>query len=303
VLYASSNSTLSKSSDQGLTWKQLKEFDCEGIDCVYVDGKGVVFVSPGIGAKPKACGIWRSTDEGKSWEKTLCLSEFCSVWNIAQDRSGTLFAGVYTRGNKQKRAEIYNSKDSGNSWHQIYFDGKARHIHHVSVAKDTDYIYACVGDKSVPQSNIAYIIRSIDHGNSWSRILPKLPQISAIQPLLGARLFGTDDACNGQLYRTTDDVTVEKVLDTGANSYCFWIRQHNLTGCLFASFVAGEANQKTAGVYLSQDGGLTWSRWQTFATDAAYEGSTRASNFVDGRLYFSLRLEGCRKSGVKVWLA
>jgi photosystem II stability/assembly factor-like uncharacterized protein len=300
VLYAGSHDALSKSSDQGLTFTHLKKFNCKGLDCVYVDKNGVLFVSPGIGAKHEECGVWQSSDTGISWVKTLTLPEFCSVWNIIEDQNGVMFTGVYTR-EKTKKAEIYRSQDNGKNWHRVFFDPKARHVHQVSVDTDTGYVYASVGDKSVAQSNIAYVIRSTDHGDSWHRILPKLPQVLALEVTNGARLFGTDDACNGQIYRTTDDITFHKVLETEGNAYCFWIRQNGLTGRLFASFVAGEANQKSAGIYVSEDKGFTWNQWRAFSADTAYDGSTRATNFAEGRLFFSLRLNGCRKCGVKIW--
>ncbi len=299
TLYASSNGTIYKSIDNGRTFASLESFKCQGIDCVFVSKKGDLFLSLGVGSNKNGCGLWRSINGGASWEKTLALPECCSIWSLGEDHSGTLFAGVYTRG-KAKRAQIHLSRDDGRNWRPVYWDSGARHVHQISVDNDNGHVYASVGDKSAPESNIAYLIRSVDQGNSWHKILPELPQILAVQAIDGARILGTDDSCNGQLYRTVDDITFEKVLDTGDHNYCFWIRQCGPKGRLFASFVAGEANPRTAGIYTSADMGVTWELWQSFAATAAYEGSTRATNFFDGCMYVSLRLGGNRKKGFRI---
>ena len=246
TVYASSQNSLYRSKDQGNTWREIRAFDCESIDCVYINSDGCLFVSPGVGAQSDASGLWCSKDMGETWDRVLVLPLFCSIWSIAEDNDKRLFAGVYTR-DKVKKAEIYRSTDGGKKWVRVFYDRKARHIHQVSVDKSTSFIYASVGDKSVPQSNVSYVVRSVDNGKAWAKILGGLPQILAIETVPGARLFGTDDACNGQIFRTTDDKTFSKVMDTGAHAYCFWIRRDEMSGRLFASFVGGEGSLKMQG--------------------------------------------------------
>ena len=300
TLYASSFNTIYKSADNGETCKQLKAFDCKGLDSIFVNKENSVFVSPGLDASASDAGLWRSINGGITWNRVLSLSLSCSIWAIDEDSKGRLFAGIYTRG-QTKNARIYRSDDFGASWRSIFFDSKARHIHFVTVDKATDNIYASVGDKSVPESNVAYVLRSVDGGNNWKRILKHIPQIVAIKTIRGERLFGTDDVGNGELYRTTDDKKFCKVLDTGAHSCCFWIRQDEVSGRIYASFVSGEAAKKTSGIYVSDDNGLTWSVYRSFKTNLPYEGSSRSSNFCNGIMYFSVRLEGSQKNGVKVF--
>jgi hypothetical protein len=300
TFYVSSNNSVFSSQDQGVTWRQLKSFNCQGIDLVYVDSRNFVFASPGIAANKTDAGLWCSTNQGSTWERILPLPVNCSVWSIAETSTKTLFASVYTRG-KVRNAKIYRSLDGGNSWRKVFSDPKARHVHIVTFDKETNYIYASIGDKYIPESNIAYILRSIDNGDSWQKILSGMPQIVAIEVVSGARIFGTDDICNGQLYRTTDDKTFTKVLDTGAHSFCFWIRKNDLDDCVLASFVCGEADQKTAGIYISKSGGVDWELQQEFNTKLPYNGSTRATNFFKGTLLCSLQLDGLRKNGVKLF--
>lgn len=300
TLYASSFNTIYKSTDQGVTCQQLKAFNSQGLDSIFVNEENGIFVSPGLDASVSDAGLWRSINNGITWTKVLSLPLSCSIWGIDEDSNGRLFAGLYTRG-QIKNARIYRSIDSGTTWTQIYFDSKARHIHDITVDKANNNIYASVGDKFVPESNVAYVLRSIDGGNHWKRILKHMPQIVAIEAIPGARLFGSDDVGNGELFRASDDKKYCKVLDTGSQSYCFWIRHDEVSGRIYASFVSGEAVKKTAGLYVSDDNGLNWSVYRSFKTNLPYEGSSRSSNFRKGSIYYSVRLEGCQKNGVKIF--
>jgi hypothetical protein len=299
TVYASSQNILYRSNDQGNTWREIKAFDCESIDCVYINSDSFLFVSPGVGAQSDASGLWRSRDMGETWKRVLVLPLFCSIWSIAEDTNKRLFAGIYTRG-KGKKAELYRSTDGGKKWDSVFYDRKARHIHQISIDKNTGFVYASVGDKSVPQSNVSYVVRSVDGGKAWTKILAGLPQILAIEAVPGARLFGTDDACNGQIFRTTDDKSFSKVMDTGAHAYCFWIRRDEMSGRLFASFVGGEGRFKNAGIYVSDNNGFDWSIHRMFSSDLAYSGSAHCTNFVNGTIYYSVKLNGNRKYGVRL---
>ena len=122
----------------------------------------------------------------------------------------------------------------------------------------------------------------------------------AVEAIPGARLFGTDDVGNGELYKTTDDNKTTKVLDLGAQGCCFWIRHDPDSGRICASFVSGEAPKKAAGLYVSDDNAETWTSFSTFKTNLPYEGSSRSSNFHKGTIYCSLRLDGVQRNGVKI---
>ena len=299
TLYASASNTIYKSTDKGATCMQLKTFNCKGIDSLHINQGNTLFVSPGLEATESDAGLWRSLDGGATWTKVISLPVSCSFWAIDEDADGTLFAGVYTRG-PTKNAKIYRSVDFGASWTLVYFDSKARHIHDIHADKTTNNIYATIGDKFVPQSNVAYILLSKDNGKSWKKILKNLPQMVAVESVPGARLFGTDDVKNGELYRSTDDKKAVKVLDTGAHSCGFWIRRDSTTGTIYASFVSGEGPKKTSGLYTSNDNGQTWTLIRTFKTNLPYEGSSRSSNFQKGTLYYSVRLEGSQRNGVQI---
>ena len=226
----------------------------------------------------------------------------CSIWGIDEDTNGNLFAGVYTRGDTVANARIYRSTDAGATWVSVYYGGSTvRHVHDIAVDKSNNYIYASIGDKYL--SWTAYVIRSIDGGNNWSQILTGIPQVVAIETIPGARLFGTDDPMsgNGRIFKTTDDTNYQQVLDTGADSYGLWFRTNPLNGRIYASFVSGEHSPTTAWIYTSDNNGLNWQIYQVFHVSTAYYGSPWASNFVQGTMYYSVRLNSGWQNGIKIY--
>ena len=79
-----------------------------------------------------------------------------------------------------------------------------------------------------------------------------------------ARLFATDYD-NGQIYRTTDDKNFNFVLDTGQQSYGYWIRTNSLNGYIYTSFVGGEnPSSWVAGIWVSTNNGVSWSVYKSF---------------------------------------
>ncbi|MDR0372393.1 MAG: hypothetical protein LBI79_02345, partial [Nitrososphaerota archaeon] len=311
TLYAGSSNTLYKSPDQGITWQPLLTFSGVGaeINCVFVNQLNYVFVSP---SGTNSLGLWRSTDGGQSWSNVLPLSTGCSIWSMTQDSNGNLFAGIYTTGNTAN-ATILKSTDNGAHWTVIYHDTQARHVHCITVDLSTNTIYAAIGDVRVVPGWYTYVIRAAANGvanASWRKILT-LPQMLSIEALYTtdqtgklmplARLFATDYD-NGQIYRTTDDMNFNLVLDTGTQSYGYWIRTNNLNGDIYASFTGGEnPAQWIAGIWISRDGGIHWSPYKNFPIHNPYYGSIGASNFWEGTMYYSLRLDSGWQNGIKIY--
>ena len=233
--------------------------------------------------------------------------------SMAEDSNGNLFVGVYTTGSYAANARIYKSTDGGSSWTSVYYDSAARHVHCVTVDPANNYVYASIGDvrvwNGITGSNwdLEYVIRSNDDGNSgtWTKILQGTANVGDAQMIAihivdtvgaggvlapSARLFATDYN-NGQIYRTTDDTNFNLVLDTGAQSYGFWVRTNSLNGVIYASFVGGDGSPRTAGIWTSNDNGVSWTKYMDFPVNQPNQGSTTASNFQDGVLYFNVILQ------------
>lgn len=300
-MYASFERTAYKSTDEGQTWQQLRTFSCTAIDSVFVDSRDNVFVSPGVSPTADNAGLWRSTDKGQTWTRTLTLPLNCSIWAIDEDTHGSLFAGVYTRGDVISNAQIYKSTNNGTSWNSVYYNTTTgRHIHDIAVDKSNNYIYASVGDDYLSWKS--YMIRSTDGGTTWKQILSGIPQIMAIETIPGARLLGTDYpiANNGRIFKTTDDIDYDQVLQTGVDCYVFWFRTNPLNGRIYASFVSGEHNPHNAWIYTSDNNGSSWQTYYTYTVSTAYYGSASASNFVQGTMYYCTQLDNGTQNGTKI---
>ncbi|MCW4024079.1 MAG: hypothetical protein NWF01_03475 [Candidatus Bathyarchaeota archaeon] len=304
TLYASVDNSLYNSTDYGQTWSSAMVTIplATQLSGLFVDSNGTIYFSPagriGLDIDPSVAGIWRSTDQGQTWERTQTLSIYEFIFNIDEDNDGNVYAGVYTMGSLSD-AKIYKTSNNGATWSVIYYDPVARHVHDVKVDRYTNYLYAVIGDNMVPW-NSAYIIRSTDGGANWTKILPSLPQMVSIGFSEDARFFGTDWS-NGQIYKTTDDLTATKVFDTNSLSYCFWIRQDDLDDILYAGFCGHESQPRTAGIYYSIDDGETWLLQEDLQAPMAYDGTSGASNFKDGLLYCNIILNGVPINGFCIY--
>ncbi|MCL4429555.1 MAG: glycoside hydrolase [Chloroflexi bacterium] len=315
TLYAGVNQVLYKSLDQGITWQPLITFNTTtsvGINSVYVNSLNYVFVAPDTGAISSNLGLWRSTNGGQTWSRVLVASAGCTISSVDEDSNGNLFASIYTTGTVGN-ASISKSTNGGASWTTVYYDSSARHVHGLAVDKSNNYIYATVGDTRVSPWNVCYVIRATDDGvgnSSWTKIFT-LPQMLALKVVDAvapngtlipvARLFATDYD-NGQIYRTTDDKNFNIVLDTGQQSYGYWIRTNDLNGYIYASFVGGEhPAQWVAGIWVSTNNGVSWSVYKTFPIHHAYYGSLSASNFFQGTMYYSVQSDSGDQNGTKIY--
>src|SRR5690606_2792171 len=86
-----------------------------------------------------------------------------------------------------------------------------------------------------------------------------------------------------------------------ANSYCFWIRHDTISGHTFASFVVGDVLPTNAGIYVSENNGLSWTPYKIFNYHMPYAGSPLASNFVNGIMYYSIATDNSWQNGIKLY--
>lgn len=154
-----------KSTDAGKTWRNMGLHDTHHIGRVLIDPKNpdVVYVAA-IGhnfSYNKQRGLFKTTDGGKTWEKSLYISEKIGVIDVEMDPrdNNTLYAATWERSRKAwghtvcgTGSAIYKSTNAGRSWKRItngFITGKyvGRITLEVS-ASNPDILYALVDNEA-----------------------------------------------------------------------------------------------------------------------------------------------------------
>lgn len=147
-LLATSESAIYKTSDHGLSWKQV-------LTARYINSlieSNHVYVATALD------GVWRSTDEGENWTHVLTTPTFATSITPFQNGFvavvlGQEFGGILTSN------EIYLSGEQGASWKSIEIPVELERVYQVkSVSK---FLIACSEEG---------IFRSPDQGKTWQKI-------------------------------------------------------------------------------------------------------------------------------------
>lgn len=170
-----------KSLDGGKSWKNmgLKKsehigkiiIDPNNSDIVWVAAQGPLWKSGGDR------GLYKTTDGGKTWEKSLEISENTGVSDIALDprNSNVIYATSYQRRRHVwtlidggPEGAIYKSVDGGKNWEKLTNGIPSGDIGRIGIVisnVNPDYVYAIIeasGDNGG-------FFRSIDRGASWEK--------------------------------------------------------------------------------------------------------------------------------------
>jgi photosystem II stability/assembly factor-like uncharacterized protein len=123
-------------------------------------------------------GVYKSTDGGKTWNRTLFISEETGVSEIAIDpeNSSILYASAHQRRRHEwtyigggPESTIYKSTDGGNTWREIISGLPKNQMGRIGLAVspvDPDYIYAIVEGRD----DKGGFFRSTNKGESWSKM-------------------------------------------------------------------------------------------------------------------------------------
>lgn len=170
-----------RSDDSGKTWKNLGLKTSEHIGRIAIDPKdsNSVYVAAqgplwGPGGDR---GLFKTTDGGKTWKKTLSISDNTGVTDVVIDPQSpeTLYAAAYQRRrhmwtliNGGPESALYKSTDAGASWNKLKAGLPTTDLGRIGLAispADSNVIYATVeaADKK------GGIFRSNDRGSSWER--------------------------------------------------------------------------------------------------------------------------------------
>lgn len=170
-----------KSIDGGKSWKNMGLKKSEHIgkiiinpnnsDVVWVAAQGPLWKEGGDR------GLYKTTDGGKSWEKSLEISENTGVSDIVIDSRNpeVIYASAYQRRrhvwtliNGGPESAIYKSVDGGLNWDKLTNGLPSDYVGRIGLAiseVEPDYIYAIIE----ASENNGGFFRSTDRGASWTK--------------------------------------------------------------------------------------------------------------------------------------
>lgn len=170
-----------KSLDAGKSWENMGLKGSDHIGKILIDPRSsaIVYVaaegplwSPG-GER----GVYKSTDGGKSWTRSLFIDENTGVTDLEFDPSNpdVLYAAAYERRRKTwsllaggPNSGIYKSTDGGLTWRKINSglpSGEIGKIGLAVTAANPDYVYATIEANGGGSG----FYRSMDKGESWTK--------------------------------------------------------------------------------------------------------------------------------------
>lgn len=172
---------LYRSDDGGKTWRNVGLKTSEHIGRIAIDPKdsNIVYVAAqgplwGPGGDR---GLFKTTDNGKTWKNILNLSENTGVTDVAIDPQNpeTVYAASYQRRRHMftlidggPESAIYRSTDAGATWNKVRAGLPTGDLGRIGLAVspvDSNVVYATVeaGDRK------GGVFRSNDRGGSWER--------------------------------------------------------------------------------------------------------------------------------------
>ena len=274
-----------KSTDAGATWTHVGLDQTWHTGALWIDPRDpdtVVVAALGhTWAKDTERGVFKTTDGGRSWKKTLYVDEETGAVDVAFDTANPRigFATVWghyvapgnTLGvlNGTGHGAIYKTTDEGDTWTRI--DGHGLPTERVgrigvAVARGGQRVFAIV---SAQPGNGLY--RSDDGGATWTRITND-PRIQG-NGYMGKVYVDPHDAdvvfmMQTSMYKSTDGgktFVSFKGAPGGDDNHVLWIDPTN------SNWMIMGADQ---GAVVTMDGGTTWTSWYNQATGQIYHLST-----------------------------
>ncbi len=271
-----------KSTDAGASWRHLGMDGTRRIPRMLVDPKNPDLVLMAVLGSPRGPsperGVFRSSDGGRTWTKTLFVDDLTGVSDIewAFDRPDVILAstreavGGYGFGPAPTGAagtRLYKSTDEGLTWTEIKGGGLPRLEGRLSVAVAMHtgarrmYVIGPVG---------IGLWRSDDGGGTWRRMDAADPRIANGQGNYTSGVWvstGDPDTVYTiatAMYRSTDGgETFQgwKGSPGGDDPQVFWLDPTDPRRMLLGL---------DQGAQVSLDGGRTWSSWYNQSTEQIY---------------------------------
>ena len=274
-----------KSTDAGRTWRHIGLDGTQQITAILVHPRDASVVLVGalggfFQTQSEARGVFRSTDGGATWVKTLYIDDKTGIGTLARaaDTPDVIFAASMFRyraagagiapqpDTAQTRTRLYKSTDGGLTWREIAGGGLPRLAGRISLAvaigTNAQRVYL-IGDFG--------LYRSDDGGVTWRHMAADDKRIANGQGGYNSGVYV--DSKNPDLVYTVN-VTAYKSTDGGNNFTGFkggppggddpqvmWIDPTDGKRMLMGY---------DQGAIVSFDGGDTWSSWYNQSTEQVY---------------------------------
>lgn len=254
-----------KSTDGGISWKNVGLKDSQHIGAIIVDPKNpdIAFVAAlGHAYGPNAeRGIFRTTDGGKSWTKVLYKDDKTGAIDVVFDpnNSNIVYAALweayrtpYSLNSGGPGSGLYKSEDGGSTWKRLSGsglpDGMLGRIGVSVSGGDSNRVYALIEAKA------GGLYRSDDAGETWT--LANEDGRFRQRAWYFTHVFADPKApdtlyiLNTGLYRSTDAGRTFTLLPAPhGDHHGLWIDPDNPQRLI---------NGNDGGATISTDGGKTW---------------------------------------------
>ncbi|WP_299435745.1 glycosyl hydrolase [uncultured Aquimarina sp.] len=125
-----------KSKDAGKTWKNVGLIDSHHIGRIVINPKNpdevVIGATGHLYSNNEERGIYKTTDGGTTWKKTLFINNETGIIDLAYapDNFNVMYAAAWDKDRKAwnfegngSSSDIYKSMDAGNTWNKISIEG------------------------------------------------------------------------------------------------------------------------------------------------------------------------------------
>jgi photosystem II stability/assembly factor-like uncharacterized protein len=228
-----------RSTDDGATWSQAPMTNT-WIYSIAATPSGSVFAGG-----YDASGVYRTTNNGVSWQSLNTGLSGLGVTALAVDDSGSVLLG--TGNYSETGGAVYRSTNSGTSWTAVSTGLPAAMVHAFAVNASGHYFAGTVGSG---------VYRSTNRGANWSAANGGLgsPVIRSLLATPGNLFAATGTA---GVYRSTDNGGSWSPVGTGIANPRTWALAANQAGAI----VVGTGVYGDSGlVYRSTNNGASWTR-------------------------------------------
>jgi len=117
ILYAgTTDGTISKSTDFGMTWKIVKPAYAHSIPCIVISkANPLIAYAIALEGALDGTGVWKTTNGGEQWFQTSLQSISLHALAIQNDNPNTVYAGTFS----ENIASVYKTSDGGTTWHTL----------------------------------------------------------------------------------------------------------------------------------------------------------------------------------------